>query len=146
MYMNVCVCVRARQPSQVIVLIFTVPAQHYSINLEMTSPHRSEEEQAKKAAISSSLYDHFESLVEQVNPEDAASKLYGIAVLDSTEEQQALDETEPVEERARNLMQLLKKKLWVNPGWFTDICKVLRACGVKAIANVIGTCVGPLTM
>lgn len=84
------------------------------------------------------MFSHFEALVEQVNPEDVANKLYGIAVLDEHEVSQASDETEPPEDRARALMQLIKKKLWMNPGWFADVCKVLRACGVKAISQVIG--------
>lgn len=115
---------------------FLESALHYSLNLtSLSSPG---EEKAKKSAISSSLFNHFEVLVEQINPEDVANKLYGIAVLDKYDVSQASDESEPVEDRARALMQLIKKKLWMNPGWFADVCKVLRACGVKAISKVIG--------
>lgn len=113
------------------------PALHYSLNLHSSACPN--EERTKKAAISGSLLKHFEALVEQVKPEEVANKLYGIAVLDQSEVDQASDVTEPVEERARVLMQLLKKKLCQNPGWFVDVSKVLRACGVKAISEVIGT-------
>ena len=82
--------------------------------------------------------EHFESLVQQVNPEEVANKLYGIAVLDHAEVDRASNGAEPMEDRARALVQLVKKKLWKNPGWFVDVCKILRACGVKAIAEVIG--------
>ena len=75
-----------------------------------------------------------------MNPEDVATKLYGIAVLDASELARASEEAEPVEERARALLHVIKKKLWMNPEWFVDVCKVLRACGVKAIAKVIGRC------
>lgn len=109
------------------------PALHYSLLLSSPS-----EEGTKKEAISASLFDHFESLVEQVEPEGVANKLYGIAVLNDSEVEQASDGTEPKEDRARTLMQLVKKKLWKNPGWFVDVCKILRACGVKAISQVIG--------
>lgn len=102
----------------------------------LTSPNK--EDGIKKEAIASSLFEHFELLVEQVNPEDVARKLYGIAVLDDGEVQRASDRAEPQEDRARSLVQLVKKKLWKNPSWFVDVCKVLRACGVKAISQVIG--------
>lgn len=115
---------------------FSESALHYSLNL--TSLSSPSEERAKKSAISSSIFNHFEALVEQVKPEEVASKLYGIAVLDECEVSQASDETEPLEDRAGALMQLIKKKLWMNPGWFADVCKVLRACGVKTISKVIG--------
>lgn len=84
------------------------------------------------------MSDHFESLVEQVEPEDVANKLYGIAVLDSGEVERASEEIEPKDERAKFLIRLIKKKLWKNPGWFVDVCKILRACGVKTISQVIG--------
>ena len=76
--------------------------------------------------------------MEQVNPEEVANKLYGIAVLDTSEVEMAMDEDEPMEDRTRKLMQLVKTKLWQNPGWFVDVCKILRACGVKVISQVIG--------
>ena len=102
---------------------------HYSLSLTPQS-----EEGIKKEAIAGALSEHFESLVEQVEPEVVANKLYGIAVLDSGE----VERTSEGEEPARLLMQLLKKKLWKNPGWFVDVCKIFRACGVKAISQVIG--------
>jgi hypothetical protein len=77
-------------------------------------------------------------MVEQVVPEDVANKLYGIGVLESGEVEGFLEGVGPKDERARSLMQLVKRKLWKNPGWFMDACKVLRACGVKAISQVIG--------
>lgn len=73
-----------------------------------------------------------------MEPEDVALKLYGIAVLDGREVESVSDGAEPREDRARTLMQLVKRKLWKNPGWFVDVCKILRACGVKAISHVIG--------
>lgn len=109
------------------------PVMHYSLLLTCHS-----EEGTKKEAIGSALFDHFESLVKQVQPEDVANKLYGIAVLDGCEVERALDGAEPRDERARSLMQLVKRKLWKNPEWFVDVCKILRACGVKAISQVIG--------
>lgn len=108
---------------------------HYSLDLSPKAPN---EETLKKEAIAQSFFDHFESLVEDVNPEDVASKLYGIAVLDDGEVERVSYVEEPQEDRARHLMQMLKKKLWSNPGWFVDVCKILRACGVKAISDVIG--------
>ena len=110
------------------------PVLHYSLSLS----HSQSDEGAKKEAIATALFDHFESLVEQVDPECTANKLYGIAVLESGEAERFLEGTEPREEQARSLMQLVKRKLWKNPGWFKDVCKVLRACGVKSISQVIG--------
>ena len=92
----------------------------------------------EKVTIANALLTHFETLVEQVNPEDVANKLYGIAILDDYDVSQALDESEPLEDRARALVQLIKKKLWMNPAWFADVCKVLQVCGVKVISKVIG--------
>lgn len=112
------------------------PAQHYSLPLR--SLKCPSEEGAQKDAIAESLREHFETLVEQVNPEEVANKLYGIAVLDTNEVEMFVDEDEPKEDRTRRLMQLVKTKLWQNPGWFVDVCKILRACGVKAISQVIG--------
>ena len=79
--------------------------------------------------------------VQRVGPDHVAEKLYGIAVLDKEEAKLASNEgEEPVEEPARVLMQLVKKKLWKSPCWFVDVCKVLRACGIKEISQVIGRC------
>ena len=75
-----------------------------------------------------------------MNPENVANKLYGIAVLDDAEVERASDPSEPVEERAWALMNLIEKKLQQNPGWFVEICKILRACGIKAVSQVVGTC------
>lgn len=112
------------------------PARHYSLQLRsLVCPS---EEGAQKDAIAGSLLEHFETLVEQINPEEVANKLYGIAVLDSSEVEMVMDEDEPKEDRTRRLIQLVKTKLWQNPGWFADVCKILRACGVKAISQVIG--------
>lgn len=109
------------------------PALHYSLSLTCHS-----DEGTKKEAIATAFFDHFESLVEQVEAEDVANKLYGIGVLDGREVEKALDGVEPRDEHARSLMQLVKRKLWKNPAWFVDVCKILRACGVKAISRVIG--------
>lgn len=98
----------------------------------------SEEEAEMRRIIDQSLFDHFETLVKQVEPEEVAQKLYGIAVLDGNEVEYAEDSEEPVQERARALLQLIKKKLWSKPQWFVEICKVLRTCGVKGISDVIG--------
>ena len=98
----------------------------------------SSRDEAKKKEIDKSLLDHFEALVEELNPEEVVYKLYGIAVLDSNELECASDMTEPQEDRARALLQLIRKKLSTHPQWFADICKILRNCGVKVITEVIG--------
>ena len=93
----------------------------------------------KREAISQALFKHFEALAEDMNPEEVANKLYGIAVLDDSELEHASDSSEPTEERAWALLKLVRRKLQQKPSWFVDICKILRACGVKAITQVIGT-------
>lgn len=109
---------------------------HYSLNLSPTST--SSEEGAKRDVICRVLSKHFDNIAEEMNPEEVAIKLYGIAVLDDYELEQASDNSEPMEERAWALMNLIRRKLQQKPSWFVDICKILRACRVKAISQVIG--------
>lgn len=68
-----------------------------------------------------------------------ANKLYGIAVLDDCELERVSDPSEPAEDRAWTLMKLVRRKLQLNPSWFVDICKIFRACGIRAISQVVGT-------
>ena len=79
-----------------------------------------------------------ETLIDQVQPDEVAAKLYGIGVLDIDELHRASDMQEAVDDRTRELVRLLKRKLWLSPEWFVDICKILRNCGVKVITQVIG--------
>ncbi len=108
-----------------------------SYSFSQFSPLCSKEE-LKRKQIAKSFLDHFEELVKQVDPEDLAHKLYGIAVIDTDEVECASFREEPIEDRARSLLQLLKRKLWANPEWFVDVCKILRNCDVNAVSEMIG--------
>ena len=112
---------------------FVEAALHYS--LRIYSLKSSSREAENKETIAKALVEHFESLVEQVKPVEVADKLYGIGVLEECDLKRASCSGEV-------LMQQVKRALWKNPGWFVDICKVLRACGVKAISQVIGMLFG----
>lgn len=119
------------------IFLHTAAAMHYS--LSMTPELSTSEAQKRKKIIAKSLLEHMESLIEQVQPDEVAEKLYGIGVLDINELNRASDKQEAEEDRARDLARLLKRKLWLSPEWFVDICKILRNCGVKVISLVIGT-------
>ena len=113
-----------------------VAALHYSLNMTPELSHS--EAKKKKKIIAKSFVEHMTTVIEQVQPDKLAEQLYGIGVLDMDERDHALNNHKAVEDRASELVQLLKRKLWLSPEWFGDICKILRNCGAKVIAQVIG--------
>lgn len=121
---------------QTSIFLLTADALHYS--LCMTPELSPSEAKSRKKIISNSFSHHMETLMEQIKPDEVADRLYGIGVLDIDELGRASDKQEAVDDRARELVRLLKRKLWQSPEWFVDVCKILRNCGVKVIAQVIG--------
>ena len=109
-----------------------------SLYSSMTPELSPSEAKRRKRVIAKSLVLHMHELVEQVRPDEVAGKLYGIGILDVPECHRAADKSRCENERAMELVQLIKWKLWRSPEWFVDISKILRNCSVKVVSKIIG--------
>ena len=72
-----------------------------------------------------------------INPSETACRLYGFGIISKSERDIATLETASKEQRSRDLMKNVIKKLKENPHWFDDACKALENEAVRSVIHKI---------
>ena len=92
-----------------------------------------EERQYRGVAIANALQQLITQLVDTINPSEAACRLYGFGIISKSECDVSTLETASKQQRSKNLMKNLIKKLKESPHWFDDACKALENAGARSI-------------
>lgn len=104
------------------------------INIECSLPLLSTEERHFRGVIiADTLQQQITTLVAAINPSETACRLYGFGIISKSERDAATLETTSKEQRSRDLMKNIIKKLKENPHWFDDACKALENAVVRSV-------------
>lgn len=89
--------------------------------------------------IADAIQRQLKTLLEQVDPEEVATQLFGVGIISKIDLENASNRTRDRGDRANRLILLLIGKLRGNPHWFDEACIALDKAGVPAVQEVRGT-------
>ena len=91
------------------------------------------------SVIADAIQRQMVTLVEQLDPEEAARQLFGVGIINASDVENATNRAQDRDHRASRLVLLLIRKLRGNPHWFEEACVALDRAGVPDVQEIRGT-------